>query len=594
MKMRIKQLLQFALPAIIAGAGFFVACDSDEAEVPAELTVGKSIVPGTVPAFARTYYIDVTSNTAWTVEVDAGATGWCHVSPASGNGDGAITLSIDANTTVDSRDATVTVSAGEKKEIISFTQNASSGLDIDPVTISITASGTTQTIIVNANVQWTATVTSNSPWCRITSPATGTGSGSITVTIDENTTPASRTAVVTFAVAGLQPKTTTITQDASACTPPATFTVTASSTDYCTSAGGVTIGLDNSQNGITYVLYKNESATTVTATGTGAAVNFPGVQPAGTYTVRTAGSQVTCETAMSGSVAVTELPPFSAGAITSIAYTRAGTDLMPNLEFSTPATGVSEYQWLKNGSPIGDSNYDAIQPNASAGETSLTFKVQVKDACASGPTVWIDVPGEITLAKVMPACNCAPATITFTGMGFISNTETTYGGNTWSDYVKAGNCSESMFANGSPDGKGYALCRPSATAASLFTWCVVGLFSDELCPAGWHMPARADFTALDAAVTGGASRSGSQRTQASDPTNFDADMAIYRNTWGANQSRQCHSNGELGYMGDMFWASNQGTSLRLTTGPNTGNDYMINPNIARDKGNGLSVRCIRD
>jgi uncharacterized protein (TIGR02145 family) len=595
MKMKTKQFLQLAIPAIIMGAGFFVACDSDEQEVPAELTINNT-VPATVSALAKTYYVEVTSNTAWTVEVNAEATGWCHVSPASGNGNAAITLTIDANNTAESRNATVTVSAGAKTETISFTQSESSGLDLDPTSTTVTASSAVLTIDISTSATWTARMTSGDAWCKITSTATGTGAGSITVSINENTTPTSRTAVVTFSVAGIQPKTTTIVQEASACTPPATFKVTASKASYCPDDEGATIGLENSETGITYVLYKNGSATTITATGTGAAVNFPGAQPAGTYTVRTEGSQVTCETAMSGSVAVTEIPPFNPGVVTSVAYTRASVSNPPRLEFSTPATGVSAYQWLKNGEPMDNSNFASFESLTSLGETSLTFKAQVKDACSASPDTWVDVPGEVTLAKVMSACPCAPTTVTFTGMGFISTTETPYGGNTWSDYAKAGNCAEGMFANGSPDGGGYALCRPSATAASLFTWCVVGLFSDELCPAGWHMPAKADFLALDAAVTEGAERSGKQRTQANDPTNFDADMAIYRNIWGANQSRHGHSNGELGYMGDMFWASEAGQSLRLTTGPgpNTGDDYMINPQKTRDKGNGLSVRCVKD
>jgi uncharacterized protein (TIGR02145 family) len=299
---------------------------------------------------------------------------------------------------------------------------------------------------------------------------------------------------------------------------------------------------------------------------------------------------------MSGRPVVAEYAPFSAGTLASVAYTRAAINNMPTLEFSTPATGVSEYQWLQNNTPIAYSNYASIQPNANAGEASLTFTAQVKDACGATPDAWINVPGgAVTLGLVRPACNCEPSTVTFTGVTFISSTETTMGAQVWSDYAKADNCNENMFAGGSPESPGRALCRTSfsSVGSSLFSWCVVGLFGDQLCPTGWHIPTEAEMLDLDKIVTNNRVTDGAQRTISD--SNFNTDMNKYRNDWGAKQAHMCHDKGldDTYYLGDMFWTATKGKILQLTTGPDDGNK-LINPKKTRDSGNGLSVRCIRN
>jgi uncharacterized protein (TIGR02145 family) len=604
--MKTKQFLLLTLSAIIMGAGFFMSCDSDEPEVPAELVIDKTTVPATVPFIAKTYYVNVTANTAWTVAVSADAGAWCHVSPASGNGNGAITLTIDANA-ADERTATVTVSAGGIQETISFTQSAATELAVSPPSVTLTVNATTLSIEVYTSSPWTATVTAGADWSRITGAASGTGSGSITLSIDENTTPEARTAIVTFTVAGLEPVTATITQAASACTPPATYTVSTNKENYCSGDEGATIGLDNSQSGVTYVLYKNGDATTVTASGTGAALDFSVTQSTGTYTVRTVGTQTSCEVAMSGSVTVNELQSFNAGAIASVAYTRAAVNHMPQLTFATPAAGVFQYQWLLNGSPIANSNQASFQPNASAGDETLSYTVQVKNACGVTPDAWVDVPGVITVAKVMPACPCAPTTVTLAALAPYSTNITTVGAQQWTDYIKSGSCQAGSFKAAADAGininsPGIVLCRPGAqNQGSLFTYCAIGLFSDQICPAGYHVPSPDEFVALDGIITNGRVTDGAQR-RASD-ANFAADLAKYRTDWGANQSRMCHSNEDgdngFGYAGDWFWSNKNdgsGNTFQLTDGPgDVNNDYVINPKKSRGEfANGLSIRCIRN
>jgi uncharacterized protein (TIGR02145 family) len=75
------------------------------------LSIDKATIAATVAA--ATYTLTVTSNLAWTVAVNSGATAWCSVSPAAGNGNGAVTISvIDNNKHAATRVATLFVTAG--------------------------------------------------------------------------------------------------------------------------------------------------------------------------------------------------------------------------------------------------------------------------------------------------------------------------------------------------------------------------------------------------------------------------------------------------------------------------------------------------
>jgi hypothetical protein len=74
---------------------------------------------------------------------------------------------------------------------------------------------------------------------------------------------------------------------------------------YCEGPGGVAVGLDDSENGVTYKLYRNTTILVSTVSGTGSAISF-GNQTAGTYTAT--GTNVTGTTNMNGTINVTESP----------------------------------------------------------------------------------------------------------------------------------------------------------------------------------------------------------------------------------------------------------------------------------------------
>jgi uncharacterized protein (TIGR02145 family) len=82
-----------------------------------------SITPASINATPAggTYILTVTGNMTWTATDDAE---WLTLSPASGEGNGTINVEVTGNTTVEARNATVTVAAGALTETVTIVQEA--------------------------------------------------------------------------------------------------------------------------------------------------------------------------------------------------------------------------------------------------------------------------------------------------------------------------------------------------------------------------------------------------------------------------------------------------------------------------------------
>jgi len=152
------------------------------------------------------------SNTAWTATSDQS---WLTLDKSTGtSGTAKLVCSAIPNSGA-IRTATITISAGDKTQLITVTQQES-GATLDVSSSSLTvgyAKGSTTSVVVTSTVSWTAN--SNESSCII-NPSSGTA-GTTTVTFtagDENTTSLSRSAFVTFSINGIEFKTITITQDA--------------------------------------------------------------------------------------------------------------------------------------------------------------------------------------------------------------------------------------------------------------------------------------------------------------------------------------------------------------------------------------------
>ena len=127
------------------------------------------------------------------------------------------------------------------------------GYTVAPAAVNVTASAGMQTVSVTTQAGCAWTASSNQSWATV-APASGTASGSVTLTIAANTTASSRSATVT--IGG---KTVTITQAGASCTytlAPTSFNVTAS--------GGTQTVTVTAQAGCAWTASSNQGWVTVT------------------------------------------------------------------------------------------------------------------------------------------------------------------------------------------------------------------------------------------------------------------------------------------------------------------------------------------
>lgn len=117
----------------------------------------------------------------------------------------------------------------------------------------------------------------------------------------------------------------------------------------------------------------------------------------------------------------------------------------------------------------------------------------------------------------------------------------------WSSPVEAENCRKETF-NGGNARRGFnADCRSGLTAdhtsLSLFSWCAIVKFAEELCPAPWRVPTVDDFITLDKALGGTGSVQNSR------------DLAsAYIHTWGFIGVHHVNDRGRLQAAAGRYWA----------------------------------------
>ena len=180
---------------------------TQEAAIP-ELSVSPKVVSvGALPSSQK--MLNVSSNTSWSAISDQS---WLKATPAVGIGNGNITLVADQNPAVFQRTAILTLSApGALNEYVTVVQDAASPyLDVLPAdqTIGEQASSNRQ-ILISSNTDWTASP--DKSWLEI-SKQSGSGSGSLILLAQENTTTNTRIALLTFTPIGSPAKTVKVTQ----------------------------------------------------------------------------------------------------------------------------------------------------------------------------------------------------------------------------------------------------------------------------------------------------------------------------------------------------------------------------------------------
>ena len=146
--------------------------------------------------------ISFTTNVSWEAAVTTSNAEWCKVTPSSGAaGNGTITITVEKNTTANARYANVRIIAGGAIEWISLEQQPrdpdkitfAAGTNTSPV---VSADGGKITISFTTNVAWESSVEGNADWCKVVPASGAAGNGTITITVDKNTTTNMRYATV--------------------------------------------------------------------------------------------------------------------------------------------------------------------------------------------------------------------------------------------------------------------------------------------------------------------------------------------------------------------------------------------------------------
>ncbi len=188
------------------------------------------------------------------------------------------------------------------------------------------------------------------------------------------------------------------------CEPPTIYNVTGGGS-YCLGGDGLAVGLDGSENGVTYQLYRDGNPVGAAINGTGGAITFGNQTVAGTYTVvatRTAGG---CTSNMNGS-AVIAIDPLSVAptAITGTTTICTGSSTTLTASGGTLGTGAT-VQWFTGscgGTSAGTGNSITVNPTV-----ATTYYVRYSGTCntttCASATVTVNEDNTVSPASYSPS-----------------------------------------------------------------------------------------------------------------------------------------------------------------------------------------------
>ena len=183
-----------AAAMMVAAAVAFSACNPQEEKVTPKVEVSESEI--TSEAAGETYELTVTSNVAWTAQVENKAS-WVTVKPASGDaGETAVKVTVKKNNSDQPRETSVSFVGESSTATVAVKQFGKDVVTLDKNAYEATPAGGSDAVKVTANTDWTAT--SSADWVTV-APATGAaGEATATVTVAANATAQAREAKVTF------------------------------------------------------------------------------------------------------------------------------------------------------------------------------------------------------------------------------------------------------------------------------------------------------------------------------------------------------------------------------------------------------------
>ena len=197
--MSVKRAPLAILMALLIVAASCEQTKSSPTEPTPQCTTTLSPAGGTFGSDGGSASVTVTSpaGCAWSVVASAG---WITVTAgATGNGPGTVTYAVTANAATDARNGSLTI-AGQSYPITQQGRPPTvCSYDVSPAGAEFGKDAGTGTLTVTAPAGCNWTAISAAPWITFTSPATGSGSGSVTYAVARNNDPAERRGAIALA-----------------------------------------------------------------------------------------------------------------------------------------------------------------------------------------------------------------------------------------------------------------------------------------------------------------------------------------------------------------------------------------------------------
>jgi len=192
------------LTAILATLVLAFACKKTEV---IELTVSPLSV--SFEAAGGDQSVAISCNDAWTVSKNAD---WLSVSADKGNGNAALKITATENKGLETREADVTVAAGEIKRVVRVTQLGKKPvLTVSPDALNATDEGGELELTVTSNVEWTLTIPKDAAWVSADKKS-GEGNGTVKFTVAANESLEARETELVFASGNMVPVKVKLTQ----------------------------------------------------------------------------------------------------------------------------------------------------------------------------------------------------------------------------------------------------------------------------------------------------------------------------------------------------------------------------------------------
>lgn len=203
-------MIRTYLIAALAAIGFIGCSNSkdepDEPKTDTTITVSESAIE--IDSEAQTVKFTVTSTANWNISTTAD---WCKLFPSGGikNQATEVTATVTANTAMEARTATVTITGGGKSQDVTIRQNPKSQVSLSVTSLSAGAQRSEISFTVTSNTSYN--ISSSAAWLSLGDTKGEAGEKTFKATVDENTGNASREATITVAY-GNESQTIKVTQ----------------------------------------------------------------------------------------------------------------------------------------------------------------------------------------------------------------------------------------------------------------------------------------------------------------------------------------------------------------------------------------------